>query len=754
MKVEFEGAVHEFPDDASDTEVAAALSAAHPAPPRVPISGLENVPPEQIAAGNAAYDAEQKRFKGSPTAMGRIADTASFLGSLPVRAVTGGEYGLGDIARNVSEFATKHYGVEPGAPGAGNPIAEGEQRFVQANPGLMEGAKAVGDIAMGIPGVGELGAVPGQMTRSIAASARAPVSAIKQGVKDVAGAYAEPLGQLMRDEGGMARLPGGPLPPPSESPPVIYATQADVDSGALQRAGIQDINQPPGQPPAQTPPARRFVNRRIPSGTDTPQVPAVTPPPPPPVGRDQIIAAGQRLDVPIMEAVAGGPMKQKLAGALAGLPYAGDPVARGFQRGVGKLGEAFERGVSNLGTPGSEAAGAGASHGILDWIENGSTKILDDAYAPVTKLINPEVTAPLTRSAGVVQRLLDEMKASSGTAGLPVVKMLEEAVTRPQGLTYSGLKNLRTEIGGAIDAAALTKDPASGALKMAYRGLTQDLRGAVRKAGGRQALKAFDEANAKAAEIAGLRQELMAVIGKRGDVAPGAVISRIQAMASDRGTNARRLALVLDKMGPEARGNIAAEILDRMGKKDAGSEFSHDRFATAYGKMSEQGKQMLFGPVLGHLDDINALSKKFGELSKRFNHSNTGAVNFIMKLATSPQTLFTGAVTAGMTGGASLIPSAIGGGAALGLRRVSHALARPAVAGRAVSVGRAFYNLEADTLYGRGTRAIAKREAELDAAVKAYSRTMGRELDYDPAKLEANIRRDIAKLRSSRATGE
>lgn len=71
----------------------------------------------------------------------RAGDTGAFLSSLPVRMLTRGEYGAGDIATSL------------GFPGAGESLAQGESDFTVANEPQLGAFKAAGDAAMGTQGI-------------------------------------------------------------------------------------------------------------------------------------------------------------------------------------------------------------------------------------------------------------------------------------------------------------------------------------------------------------------------------------------------------------------------------------------------------------------------------------------------------------------------------------------------------------------------------------------------------------------------
>lgn len=127
--------------------------------PRVPRSGYQEGTPEEEAVKEVQQlrgtQAEQKAFDTSRTTGARIADTATFIASAPVRALTRGEYGAGDVAGLVSK-------------GAGEAVAQSEQDFARANQAWLEPVAQVGQAAIGVPMLQSMGAVPGQVLRQAA----------------------------------------------------------------------------------------------------------------------------------------------------------------------------------------------------------------------------------------------------------------------------------------------------------------------------------------------------------------------------------------------------------------------------------------------------------------------------------------------------------------------------------------------------------------------------------------------------------
>lgn len=69
----------------------------------------------------------------------RLGDAASFTASVPVRMVTGGKYGAGDVAKYL------------GAEDTGTTLEAGERDFALNNAKQLESIKNAGDVAMGLP---------------------------------------------------------------------------------------------------------------------------------------------------------------------------------------------------------------------------------------------------------------------------------------------------------------------------------------------------------------------------------------------------------------------------------------------------------------------------------------------------------------------------------------------------------------------------------------------------------------------------
>jgi hypothetical protein len=176
---------------------------------------------------NAARAEEESRFAASRTPLTRLMDASTFALSMPVRAFTQGEYGLGDIVSNIS-------------PSAGRTYREQERNFARANRTGLEYAAAAGDVAMGIPGLQSMGVVPGEMLATTRAAVRDP-AALRVAPRQTYNFARGVVGLEPTD-----LPPSRPAPPPAArpvaAPEQAYApAQRIIDRAAFQAEGIPEF---------------------------------------------------------------------------------------------------------------------------------------------------------------------------------------------------------------------------------------------------------------------------------------------------------------------------------------------------------------------------------------------------------------------------------------------------------------------------------------------------------------------------------
>jgi hypothetical protein len=233
--------------------------------------------------------------------------------------------------------------------------------------------------------------------------------------------------------------------------------------------------------------------------------------------------------------------------------------------------------------------------------------------------------------------------------------LVADAITRPQGLTWSGAQRLRSELSARLSGDIL---PAPGtslpAVKLLRNALTLDMRDIAQAAGGPRAVAAWTRADEIHTLIADRRRDLARIIGAKGDVAPEAVFGRLAEMA--RGTvreDFERLMQARRAMGSGAWNEVASNIVERLGRTPTG-DFSPAQFVREYGRLTPNGRTALFNTtgrdgLRAALDDIAAISQRFQDTMTRYSNPSgtarsSGVVAGLTGMAMAPlHTLAAGA---------------------------------------------------------------------------------------------------------------
>jgi hypothetical protein len=365
-------------------------------------------------------------------------------------------------------------------------------------------------------------------------------------------------------------------------------------------------------------------------------------------------AERQGVDFPRVAASESLPV-QRSGAALKEIPILGDPIVKASQKAGEQMGDALSRVEQGFGSGSVMNAGEAAKTGLVDWITQGSKAVTSRLYGGVDALVNPAVTRELDATRGMVANIAAQRQAARLPGNGKAIETVLDAVQAPGGLTYDGVKTLRTSVGEMLDSGVLPSDVSKTELKRIYGALSQDLRETVKDAGGPDAVKAFNRANSINTLVSQRRESLAKIIGTEADAAPEKVVDRLVAMA---GSNARadlqKLALARKTIGSQRWDEVASAAVSNIGR-DAEGAFSPLRFLTAYGKISENGKKLLFGStgkadLVKALDDISLLSSKAKQLGNYGNPSGTGRVmggfGALGAIATSPHIAIPSAIGA------------------------------------------------------------------------------------------------------------
>jgi hypothetical protein len=451
-------------------------------------------------------------------------------------------------------------------------MSRGAGQIADADSLIDPKAHGIADVATGFGniGLGALGFIASPLTAGLR-------SIVSQPIEDVTGIprdYTEFAAQILAPE-LMRKLPTAPLPPnysPTRAPPP-----------------------PPGSGPAVVEAADRL------SQTGAPV---------------EISRAATSDRVPV----------QQLGQVVSNVPYAGAPLVNASGRTLEQLGAKAEEVAGSYGSAGKPAdAGEVASKSLTDWITGESQAKADKAYAKVDAAVNPAILTPLDHTLDVISQIAAKQQASHLPPGRAVDIVLP-AATAPGGLTYEGIKNLRTNIGGMLKSGILPEGVDGGQLKQIYGALSDDL-GVSVAASGPQAQAAFDRANKYYDLLKDRRSALAKIVGAQGDAAPERVFDRLTAMASS-GPRAdiTKLTQARKAMGADDWNEISSAVVGRLGR-DVEGNFSAQRFVSDYNNLSEAGRNLLFkstdNPLKTHLDDIATVSSRFKRLQQFANPSGT-----------------------------------------------------------------------------------------------------------------------------------
>lgn len=342
-------------------------------------------------------------------------------------------------------------------------------------------------------------------------------------------------------------------------------------------------------------------------------------------GQETALAAN-RLGVDLPRAAASDSTAVQQLGKIAtNIPIGGTPLRKGSRVAIDQLGDAATRVQQGFGAGDVAAAGGLARQGIRDFSENTLDDLVTKKYNAVDSLVDPKITAPLTATTTRVAKLLDDRQKAALPSEGSAASIVRDAISRPEGLTYDGVKRLRTEVGQMLKNPQMAPAGTSqDELRSLYGSLSDDLRSTVKKAGGDKASAAFDEANTFAAKTIQEQKALDKIVAPKSDEG---LFGSIQSMAgSTNRADIQNLARVKRSVSPETWNEISSSVISRIGR-DPDGNFSPDRFLTGYGKLSTNGKNLLFGgqqELKSSLDDIATVSRRFKELNQFANPSGTG----------------------------------------------------------------------------------------------------------------------------------
>lgn len=401
-----------------------------------------------------------------------------------------------------------------------------------------------------------------------------------------------------------------------------------------------------------------------------------------PTGRDAVIAASERLGVPIPRAAASESIPvQSTAGALKEISIVGAPLVKASKDALAGMDEKVGNIVAGYGSGQPLQAGQAATSGIENWITSKSADVAKRLYDPVDTMVTPDFTRPLHATNKIVADIMAKRANARISGASPAVNEVADAIADTAGLNYQGVKDLRTHLRDMTPQEMVAKGINKAEAKRIYGALTQDLRGTILDAGGPKALNQFDKANRIYDTIADKREALSKVIGTSADAAPEAVMAKITSMAGSKSSaDYSKLAQIRKAVGADNWNEITSAFVNKMGRNSPEAEFSGDRFKSAWDAMPANTRRLMFNStgrtdLAKSVEDIMTLSDAHKSLMKYGNPSGTGRVGTLAGMA--------GAFWAAPL---ATIASAVGGNIA------ARVLAQPVAAKSAANWTKAYVN--------------------------------------------------------------
>jgi len=334
-----------------------------------------------------------------------------------------------------------------------------------------------------------------------------------------------------------------------------------------------------------------------------------------------VASAAERLGVSVPKVVASeSPGLITAAGTAAEIPFVGTPLKEAAKATTEQLGQKI---TELAGGETRASAGAEAKNALEGWIGQGSKDLVNKGYDAIDSLItNPATLTDLSKTRTIAQSIQDELGAANIEGWDPAVQQVLAAATNPEGLTYKGIKTLRTTIGNALDNPTDVMKSAQPSLRRLYGALTNDLETAIKNSGGQDAFDAFNSANSLATKIAANREALEKVTGVNTTVNGGeAIFNKLMNYASaGKGADIARLKLAQQVTPPEVWDKISQGAIDAL-SRDSGNVSNIGNFFKNYSKLSDEGRDVLFGTNSSNPAMRNALDD-FATITSRIDRLN------------------------------------------------------------------------------------------------------------------------------------
>jgi hypothetical protein len=334
------------------------------------------------------------------------------------------------------------------------------------------------------------------------------------------------------------------------------------------------------------------------------------------------------------------------------------------------------------------------------------------AYENVASLMDKGKTTPLSNTQAAAADILAR-RGESAIDGLgKAVDTVAEGIKRPGGMTFDGIKGLRTHLGEMLDSGVFPEGMSEGELRRLYGALSEDLKTAAFNSGGERGVAALERANELNKQVVNWKEGIKKVLGPESRSGEGVSGAIVRMASNGSSADLETLAKARSAVPKEVWQDIASTAISRLGKSRNG-EWTPAAFVTDFRQLSDRGKALLFrsvgsGDVLPFLDDIAEVSQKFVDRGKLANTSGTAGHNALYAVG--------GAIATGLAHLSFVEPLTAVAGIA-GINGTARLLARPATAASVAKWSRVYDRFAvAQTPATRNALAIASRNLANTAA--------------------------------------
>ena len=321
-------------------------------------------------------------------------------------------------------------------------------------------------------------------------------------------------------------------------------------------------------------------------------------------------------------------VRNPIAGAagklLSKLPGGGS-LTESVARTGEQLGSKLEQATAATGgSIAPEVGGQAFEKGIEEGFKPASRSLLSQLYSGVDAGVNETGKTPLANARRQFEDLIGQRGGYDDPNPTKGLGLIEGALQDRQGLTYSGIKNLRTRIGDMIDDRTFANGLSEKEWRAMYGALSSDLEHSVATNGSPAALRTFRIANDAAARIEGMKDNISKVLGNKLRPDEG-VTKAILRMATKQSSDVQALTDARTAVSPDVWKHFTANALSKLGRTAEG-HFDPQQFIEDYGKLSDKGKTLLFGgagqdrlPTI--LNSIEEVSRKTLAAGQKQGHA-------------------------------------------------------------------------------------------------------------------------------------